>query len=99
ALADDDLAVESARRAGDEQPAALLGGLDRPHFLAGPRIDRDQPSVGRSGIDLAVPPGDAADAPIGAHLAAGAFGGVRIVAPQLPAGRGVHGMDDAVAAR
>ena len=61
----------------------MLDGGHVPHGLAGGRIHRDQPSVDRADVDLAVPHGDAAihdvaagiDRPLARHL--------RIELPQL----------------
>src|SRR5262249_45011900 len=54
AHADHDASLDHARRLSDRE-VFLVAGLDTPHRLAGPRIDRDQPGIERRQIDPAVP--------------------------------------------
>src|SRR3546814_4396551 len=63
AMANDHLAVEHPRRARDEPNIVLAHRHLRPERLAGLCVDRDQTPVLRTGVDLAVPPGDPAAAP------------------------------------
>ena len=99
-MPDDHLAVEHARRAGDEVEhrcrstvTTLQTGLP---VVASIAISR--PSV-RADVDLALPPGDAADPQPLPQLASRHRGHLGVVGPQQLARRRVDGMHDAVAGR
>ncbi len=92
---DDDSAVEYPRRAVD---LGRILGPDRhglPDEFSGPGVERDQATVLRTGVDLAVPPGDPAHPPANPQVEPGLLGGARIVLPQLLARHGIDGVDNA----
>src|SRR3546814_9749531 len=78
-MANDHLAVEHPRRARDEPNIVLAHRHLRPERLAGLCVDRDQTPVLRTGVDLAVPPGDPAAAPALPQLAPRSLGRSRII--------------------
>ena len=99
-LADDDLAVEGPRCAGDGLIAPLGQGLDRPQEFSRLGVEREQPAVQRGGEDLAIVVGGA---PIDRkHREVQAMRrdlpGFRIVFPQQLAGGAIHRIDGRVAA-
>src|SRR3546814_18676804 len=87
-MANDHLAVEHPRRARDEPNIALAHRHLRPERLSGLCVDRDQTPALRTGVDLAVPPGDPAAAPALTQLATRRLGRPRNILPTL-APRGV----------
>ncbi len=95
-IADDDLAVEDARRAGDGQLVVRRDCLRAPDLAAALCIDGEQPAVGGADVDLALPVADAARPPGDAQLAAGVLRDLGVVAPQQSAARGLHGVHDAL---
>src|SRR5450631_1620223 len=58
-----------------------------------------QTSVGGGDIDLALPYGDAAVDQVATWMSAGEIVGLRVVAPQLPTGGGIYGVDIAPGSR
>ena len=89
AVADDHLALDDARRAGDRVCLRLIDGHHRPHFLAGLGVERDQPAVERADETACLRRSDAAVDDVAARLHAGFARHLRIVLPQQLAGRGV----------
>ena len=89
-IADQNLAVDDARCAGDGIVLGRVRGLDLPDDLAGLGVERDEAAVEHADIDLAFPRSDAAVD----HIAAGASGDAAIdlgvVFPKLLAGLGVE---------
>src|SRR3546814_4698628 len=96
-MANDHLAVEHPRRARDEPNIVLAHRHLRPERLAGLCVDRDQTPVLRTGVDLAVPPGDPAAAPALPQLAPRSLGRSRIIFPKLAARGGVERPHHAIA--
>ncbi len=92
AVADDHLAVEDPRRAGDVAVVVGLGGERLPQELAAAGVECEQPPVLHARDDLAVPEGEAADAPGVVHLRRQ---DLRIVLPQDLATHRVHRVDHA----
>src|SRR3546814_16523986 len=58
-----DLAIENARSACDVADFLIVIGLRGPYGLACAGIDGDQPAIGGTGVDLAIPGSDATHAP------------------------------------
>ncbi len=97
AKADHHLAIKHPGRAGDIAGVLFVDGLHTPQLVAGFGVEGDQATVVGAGVDLALPEGDAADAPAAPQLVTGGFGGLGIMLPQQLAGLCVHGVNDAVA--
>ena len=96
AVADDDLALEHARRAGDGQrPLLPLEGILVPDLLAGGGVQGDQAAIPCTHIDLALPQRHAAVDDVAAPLEAGAAVDLRVIGPDPVAGAGVDGMHHA----
>ena len=96
AVADDHLALEHPRRAGDRVGARAID--DRvllPELAAGRRVERDQPAVVRRDEDLALPERDAAVDHVAAALVAVGAIDLRIERPQALAGARVNRVHDA----
>jgi len=99
-LADDDLAVEGARRPGDELMRGGWHGLSGPQQRAGLTVERKEPAVERGGKD---PPVGISNTPVRREILGQHVGIVlpdfRIVLPQLLAGPGVYCIDGGMRAR
>ena len=96
AVADDHLALEHARRAGAGVGALLaFDGVLFPDHLAGDCVQRDQPSVERAHVDLALPQRHAAVDHVAAALRSHRAVHLRVVRPQLLAGARVNGVHHA----
>ncbi len=89
AVADDDFALDDARRAGDGVCLRLIDGHHGPHFVAGRGVERDETAVERAEEQLAFVRSDAAIDGVAARLHAGFARHFRIVLPQQLAARGV----------
>ncbi len=93
AVADQHLAFDDTRRAGDRIGLAAVDGVDVPHGRAGRRIERNQPAVDRADIDLALPHRDPAVDDIAARIDRPAARHFGVVAPQRRARDGVERLD------
>ena len=71
AVADDDLALHDARRAGDGVVLRLIDGDRLPQHLAALGVERGEPSVERPDVDAAVVQGDAPIDDVAARLLCG----------------------------
>ena len=95
-VADQHLAPERLRRAGDVH---RLRGIDRgggPHVFPGPGVEADQPPVNGGEVDLVAPHRHAPAAVHegDAHAVRGVFRHLRVVGPQEFPGDRVHGARD-----
>ena len=100
AVADDDLALDDARRPGDRVVALVVDdGIDRPDLLAGPGVERFEAPVIDADIDPALPYGDAAVRRIATAAALNAAIDLGVVFPQQLAVGRVERIDHAVGAR
>jgi hypothetical protein len=95
AIADDDAALDDARRAGDSVGLGLIDRHHRPGGLARGGIERDQPAVERADIDLVAPRRDAAIDGIAARLDQRLARHLGIVGPEQFAGARVERLDHA----
>jgi hypothetical protein len=96
AIADQDLAVEHARCAGDRVGVLLVDQrILFPRHLASRRIERDQAAVIDADVYLALPQRYAAVDHVAAALVAPFLVDLGIVAPQPLAGARVDGMHHA----
>ena len=96
AVADDHVALEHARGAGDGVRArAVDDGVLLPRHRAGGRVQRDQPAVVGAHVDLALVEGDAAVDHVAAALVPGFLRHLGIVGPEALPGAGVHRVDHA----
>ncbi len=96
AVADDDLALEHARRAGDGvRVAAVDDGVLLPQLAAGAGIERDQAAIIGSDKDLALVQRHAAIDHIAAALEADRLVDLRVEGPDALAVAGVDGMHHA----
>ncbi len=86
AVADDDLALDDARCAGDRVTLLRVGRLHRPQRLAAPHVESDQPAVERADEDAATPGRDAAIHDVATGIDRLVAGDLRIEAPLLFAG-------------
>ena len=93
AVADQHLAFDDARRAGDRVRLRAVDGVDVPELLSRGRIERDQPAVERADEDLAFPQRDAAIDDVAASVDGPFAGHFGIVGPQRLARRRVEGVD------
>ena len=93
AVADDDLALDDARGAGDRVGLRLVEGDGGPFDLAGGGIDCDQPAIEGAEEERAVPGGEAAVDDIAAGGMAAILGNLGIVGPLHLAGGGIEGDD------
>ena len=89
AVADDHLVLDHARRAGDGVLLFLVGGLHLPRHLAGAGVERDQASVDRADVDLALPHRDAAVDHVAARPTPDLSGDLGVVLPEPLTGGGV----------
>src|SRR5262249_30693181 len=95
AVADDDVALHDARRAGDRVGARGVRRLHRPDQRAGGGVERDQAAVERAAVDAALVDRDAAVHDVAAGVRADALRHLRIVRPDELAGARVDGVDEA----
>ena len=95
AVADDDVALGDARRAGDRVGLFLIDRDDFPHRLAGVGIERDQPAVEHAHEDLPLVHGDAPVHHVAAGQAVVGLVDPGVVTPQPLAGGRIEGEDDA----
>ena len=96
AVADDHPAVGDARRAGDRVGMLVVGdGVFFPHLLAARRVEGDQPPVIGADEDLALVQGDAPVHDVTASPVALVARHLGIEGPDLLAGAGIDGVDDA----
>ncbi len=91
AVADDDLALDDARRARDGVTLGGIGGLYRPHRLARVAIECDEPPVERAQIDIVAPRCDTAIHDVAAGIDRLVARDLRIEAPFLLAGPCIDG--------
>ena len=93
AIADQHLAIDHARRAGDGVALVLVDRNFLPRHRAGIAIERDQPPVERAEEQVLAPCRQPAIDHVAAGFHSGFAGHLRIVAPQRFARRGVIGED------
>src|SRR5207249_1799862 len=82
AVADEDLAFDDARSAGDRVRPRLVDGDLLPQRLSGLRVERDQPSVECADKDLALVDRNAAIDDVAAGFGSCLSGNLRIISPQ-----------------
>ncbi len=95
AVADDDLAVDDARRARDRVGRRALDRVDLPGLLAGIAVDGDQVAVECRDIDLVAPERDTAIGHVATGIGAPAARRLRVEGPEQLARRGIQRVDDA----
>src|SRR5262249_45984541 len=91
AVADDHLAVDDPRRAGDGVRARLVDGDDRPDRRAGLLVERHEPAVEHADVDAALVEGDPAVHHVAAGLLRDQLVDLRVVLPELLARARVDG--------
>src|SRR3546814_14790174 len=90
-----DLAIENARSACDVADFLIVIGLRGPYGLACAGIDGDQPAIGGTGVDLAIPVSDATHAPVISQAEIRNVGNAGIVIPERLPRYGIGGANNA----
>src|SRR6185437_3129255 len=91
-VADEDEALCDARSARDRVVMSAIDCDRRPHLLTRASIDRDEAPIEGPDVDLAVPGGDPPVHEPAAHVHRPLAGHLRVVLPELAAGRDLEGV-------
>src|SRR3546814_15433147 len=86
-----DLAIENARSACDVADFLIVIGLRGPYGLACAGIDGDQPAIGGTGVDLAIPVSDDTHAPAISQAEIRNVRNARTALPERPPRSGLGG--------